>query len=299
MSRRASALVYATLVLVMLFWAGNSIVARALHGQISPFSLAFCRWAIASLLLLPFAWPKLVADRSQILKQWRSVLFLGVIGVGCYNTLLYYGLQFTTASNALLIQASTPLFVLILNYVFFGTRPTSLIIIAVLVSALGVLVVVFHADPAAMLALKFGAGDALVLAAAVAWALYTALLRLRPAIHALSFLAATFVVGAIAVLPAAVREYELHSVTMTSDLLLGIFYVATFPSVLAFLLYNGAVDKIGGGAAGQMLSLQPVFGALLASLILGEPLHGYHLVGIVIIFSGIGLSLGNTHQVPR
>lgn len=277
----------------MLLWAGNSIVARAIHTQIAPFSLAFCRWTGALLILLPFASHRLVKDWQLIQKHWRSILLLGVLGVASYNTLLYFGLQHTTATNALLIQASVPLFVLVFDFTFFRARPSKLMAVGVVVSALGVAIIVFRADPHALLALRFGNGDGFVLTAALAWALYTALLRIRPSIHPLSFLAATFAIGAVLMFPLAVYEHQFSPIHVTSSVLLGVVYVSIFPSVIAFLLYNRAVAEIGAGAAGQMASLQPVFGALLAAFILNESLWSYHLVGMVVIALGIGLAVSS------
>jgi drug/metabolite transporter (DMT)-like permease len=283
--------VYATLSLVMLLWAGNSIVARAVHDSIPPFSLAFFRWTGALLVLLAWARMTLPADAAAIRRHWRPILLLGAVGVGCFNALLYSGLRYTTATNALLIQAAIPATVLIFDRILFRVRPRLAQIAGVTIAALGVIVIIFRADPAALLALSFGRGDALVLAAVVAWALYTALLKLRPPIAAASFLFVTFLIGAVAMLPPAIAEWQAGLLHPTHGALLGIAYVAIFPSVLAYFLFNKAVAEIGAGPAGQMIALQPLFGALLAMLLLGETLHRYHLAGMALILAGIALPL--------
>lgn len=285
--------IYATLVIVILLWVGNSIIGRAIHDQIGPFSLSFCRWTGALLILLPFAWRGLIRDWRQIRRGWVSVLTLGILGVASYNTLLYFGLRHTTASNALLIQASIPLFVLIFDFAFFRTIPSRQMAVGVLVSALGVAIIVFRADPHALLALRFGIGDAFVLTAAIAWALYTALLRTRPAIQPLSFLAATSMVGASLMLAPAAYEQGAAPIQLTAAVMLGLAYVIVLPSVVAFLLYNRAVAAIGAAAAGQMMSLQPIFGALLAALLLNEPLRSYHGIGMATISLGIAFAISS------
>lgn len=279
------------LAIVVLFWAGNSIVARAVHDQIPPFSLAFGRWMGALLILMPLAFRHIVADRAEIRRHWRIIGLLALTGIGMFNALLYSGLQYTTASNGLLIQAGIPALVLLLDFVFFRTRPRPIEVVGVTLALLGVFTIVFRADPAAFASLQFGKGDALVCCAVIVWAIYTSLLRLRPAIHPISFLATTFLIGAVVMLPFAAREWWTHPIIFTPAVCLAIAYVATFPSLIAYLLYNRAVGILGAGAAGQMISLQPLFGALLAAAILSEPLHPYHLAGMALILIGIALPL--------
>lgn len=287
--------VYALLALVMLIWAGNSIVARAAHMMIPPFSLAFGRWIGASAILLPFAWRKIAADWPLVRQHWRSILLLGVIGVGLFNAFLYTGLHYTTASNGLLIQAMLPALVLAFDALIFRTRPGRAQMAGVAIAAAGVVVIVFRADPATLLALRFGPGDALILCGVAAWSLYTALLRLAPPIHPLSFLSLTFLIGAGMMLPPAISEWRHFTIHFTPAVIASFAYVAILPSLVAYRLFNMAVRVIGAGAAGQMISLQPLFGALLAALLLGEPLYGYHLTGMALILLGIVVPL----VIPR
>ncbi|PZU08612.1 DMT family transporter [Sphingomonas sp.] len=283
--------IYGLLIFVTLLWAGNSIVARAIHTDIPPFTLALFRWTGALLLLLPFAMRHVRADRAEIARSWPIILLIGAVGVGCFNALLYSGLQYTTATNGLLIQAAIPALVLLLNRLFFGVRARLAEIVGVLMAAAGVLTIIFRADPAALLGLEFGRGDALVLGAVVMWGLYTAFLRLRPPIHPLSLIATTFLIGVIVMLPFSIWELGHRPLRLNEGVLLGIGYVAIFPSIIAYMLYNQAVAEIGAGAAGQMISLQPLFGALLAALLLSEPLHPYHFAGMALIVGGIVLPI--------
>ncbi|MEW9856767.1 DMT family transporter [Novosphingobium sp. M1R2S20] len=288
---RSRWVVYATLVLVMMLWAGNSIVARAVHDEIGPFSLAFFRWLGATSIVLPFAARGLLAERGVIGRHWRPILLLGVVGVGAFNALLYSGLQYTTATNGLLIQAGIPTFVLIFDRILFGTRPRQAAVVGVAVSAIGVATIVFRADPAALLALRFGIGDVLILAGVLAWSLYTALLRTRPPLSGTSFLAVTFLIGAVVMFPFAAWEWSVRPLRFSHEVILAIAYVAVLPSTVAYYLFNRAVADIGAASAGNMISLQPLLGALLAAPILGEDLHAYHAVGILLISSGIVISL--------
>jgi drug/metabolite transporter (DMT)-like permease len=279
---------YAMLGLVMLFWAGNSIVGRAVRDDIPPFLLAFVRWSGALLILAPFALRHAIADWPAIRREWRPVLLLGLFGVGAFNGLLYSGLRYTTATNGLLLQALIPSLVLIVSAIAFRERAPIGQVAGVLLSTIGVAVIVFRGELAAIMALHFGFGDVLILAACVCWAIYTACLRLRPAIHAESFVFATFVIGAAVMAPFAASEAgEIAAMRWGPHVFAAFAYVAIFPSVIAYFLYNAAVAQIGAGAAGQTISLMPLFGAFLAMELLDEPLHGYHAVGMALILGGI------------
>lgn len=283
--------VYLLLVLVMLLWSGNSIVARALHEQLPPFTLAFLRWTGASLIMVPIAWRYIRADRAMIRQHWGVILLLGMVGVGSFNAFMYSGLQYTTAANSLLVQAAIPALVLLLDRLLFRTRPRLAQIAGCIVAAAGVAVIFFRADPAALATLSFNRGDALVLCAVILWSLYTVLLRLRPRINGLSFLALTIVIGMLAMAPFAAVELQTRSVILSPGAYAGIAYVTIFPSIIAYFLFNWSVEQIGAGDAGQVINLQPLFGALLAALILGEPLHLYHIGGMALILLGIAIPL--------
>ncbi|HEY0960443.1 MAG TPA: DMT family transporter [Novosphingobium sp.] len=290
--------VYAMLIVVLLLWAGNSIVGRAVRDDIPPFSLALFRWTGALAILLPFAWRRILRDRKTIMARWPVILMLGALGVGAFNALLYSGLRHTTATNALLIQAGIPALVLAFDFAIFKNRPSPAQIAGVTIAATGVATIVFKADPSAVFALRFGQGDLLVLAAVVAWGLYTALLRLRPPIDPLSFLALTFMIGVAAMLPGAAVEWRHATIRATPVVIGAIAYVALLPSLVAYLLFNRAVAEIGAADAGQVISLQPLFGALLAAPLLGEALHPYHAAGMVLILLGLAVPLALRRATP-
>jgi drug/metabolite transporter (DMT)-like permease len=294
LSRRRTAdhRAYAMLGIVMLFWAGNSIIGRAIRDDIPPFTLALVRWAGALCIIGPFAARHVRADRAVLQRHWKTVLLLGLVGVASFNALLYSGLRYTTATNGLLLQAAIPALVLVFDRSLFRTRPSLWQVVGVGLSTLGVVLIVFRGDPQAILSLSFGKGDLLVLGAVVAWSLYTSLLRLRPPMHPSSFLAATFAIGAVAMLPLAGLEWRGIAAIRWRPEIFGAFaYVAVLPSVVAYRLYNAAVAKIGAARAGQTTSLMPLFGALLAAPLLHESLHGYHVAGMMLILGGIATSV--------
>ena len=282
---------FALLGLVMVLWAGNSIVGRAVRFDVPPLTLAFVRWFGASLILLPFAWRPLRRDWPAIRAAWKSVLLLGLLGVGAFNALLYSGLQYTTATNALLLQAGIPAAVVAFDRLFFGERSPWIQNLGVLFAILGVSAVVFEGDFSRALNLHFGAGDLLVLASIVVWALYTVFLRLRPQIDPVSFVAATFLIGAVTMAPLALIEALSGQHIRWTALAIGSFaYVCVLPSIVAYFIFNWAAGVVGPARSGVAITLMPIFGAFLSAALLGEALHGYHFVGMVLIVLGIALS---------
>lgn len=282
---------FAALALVMLLWAGNSIVGRAVRDDVPPFTLAFIRWIGALAVVMPFAWRHLSRDRTALRRHWKIVLTLGLVGVAAFNGLLYTGLRHTTATNALLLQAAIPGLVLLFDRALFGVRATSWQVLGVIVSTLGVLAIVTRGLPEALLGLQLGAGELLILAAVLAWSLYTSLLKLRPKIHPLTFLVATFAIAAAAMAPLAAHEWQQGERIVWGPLALGsMAYVALLPSAVAYGLYNAAVADLGAGRAGQAITLMPLLGAALATALLNEPLLGFHYAGMALILAGIVVS---------
>ena len=279
---------YLLLTLVVLFWAGNAVVGRAARDLVPPFTLAFLRWSGALVLAAPFALRTLPADLPALRKHWPILLVLGLLGVAAFNALLYSGVHFTTATNAVLIQASIPPLIALVAFGLFRQPTNARQIGAMLLSMTGVVIVVCRGDPAVLLHMKVGLGDALILIASASWAFYSVLLRKRPAVHPLSFLACTFAIGVAAMAPLALMEAASgRHVVWGAPAFSAVAYVAVFPSVVAYLLYNRGVDLVGAARAGQFINLMPLFGAMLAVALLGEPLRGFHLLGGGLIVAGI------------
>lgn len=279
---------YPLLTVTALFWAGNSIVGRAARDLVPPAALSFWRWTFALALLLPLAWPHLKRDWPVLRANWPIVALLGALAIGSFNILLYTGLQSTTALNSMLIQSALPALVLVVGALVMGDRTSPRQIAGVLISLVGVLAIIARGDPAMLWGLQLNVGDAIIGGAVLLWALYSVLLRRRPAVHPLSFLAASMVVGIAVIVPFYVHELlSGRRIVPATGSALAIAYVSIFPSFLAYLFFNRGVELIGSAATGQYMNVMPLMGAGLAMLFLGEQLHLFHIAGLALIVVGI------------
>lgn len=279
---------YPLLSMTALFWAGNSIVGRAARELVPPAALSFWRWTFALALLLPLAWPHLKRDWPALRQHWPVMAILGALGIGAFNTLLYSGLQTTTALNSMLIQSAQPALILMLGGLVMRDRTSARQVAGVLVSLAGVLIVIARGDLALLLALRLNAGDAIIAFAVLIWALYSVLLRKRPPVHPLSFLAASIMVGLVVIAPVYLMELASgRRIVPETGSALAIAYVSIFPSFLAYLFFNRGVELIGSAATAQFMNVMPLMGAGLAMLFLGETLHLFHVAGLALVLAGI------------
>jgi drug/metabolite transporter (DMT)-like permease len=279
------------ILITMLCWAGNFIAARGVRADVPPITLAMIRWIGAFVILLPFAWPHLKRDLPTILRRWRIMLALSVIGITCFNTFAYIGLQYTVAMNAVLLQSSMPVMIALVVFATYREKPTLFQIIGVAVSLSGVVYVVVQGDLAVLLTLAINRGDLWIVAAMASWAVYTALLRERPQIHWLSFIAATFFLGSLVLSPFWAMEVASgRTVNPSWAAAAASFYMVLFPAVIAYICYNRAVHLAGANWVAPFFHLIPVLGSILAILILGERIQFYHALGFVLVMSGIAIA---------
>jgi len=284
---------YGLLVLTTLFWAGNFVLGRAVHLDVPPLGLSFWRWLTALVIILPFAIPHWRASRQVIKKNWFILLVLSVFSVGCFNTMIYLGLQTAPASNSILLQSACPILILIISWLFFREKVTLLQGVGMLLSLFGVVVVVTEGSPSAIMDMSFlNAGTAWILLGVLCWAIYSSLLRLRPdGLSPFGFFALTVLVGVVVLLPFYLYE-TLSGRAMPFNLISvsSVLYLSIFPSILAYLFWNKAIAELGPARAGQFIHLVPAFGITMAILFLGEPLQGFHVSGFLLILGGIWLA---------
>jgi len=250
--------------------------------------LNLVRWTGAALILAALSGPAFWRHRRALWRERRLVVGLGLSGIGGFHLLQYTALAHTTVINVALITATTPLYVALIARVLSGDRLDARRALGVALSIIGAVVVVSRGDPAALARLEVRGGDLVQCVAVTLWALYTVLLRWRPAdIPALPFLLATLLPGLLLSLATyAGRDFHLE---MSGEVALGLSYLVLFPSTLAYLAWGAGVKALGPQAAGAFSNLVPVYGALLAVLLLGEPFRAYHLTAAALVALGIWL----------
>ncbi len=289
LSAQASA--YLLLCATALFWAGNMVVARAMRHDISPIAMAFYRWLIAGLILTPFVLSEL-RDKLPVIRRASKVLFvLGLIGVSTFNTISYAAMRHTSANTGALFNSTVPIWILLLSWLVLREPMALRQALGVIVSMLGVVLIVTRGALATITTLSFNAGDLWLLGAMAMWAVYTLLLRWKPAeLSTPGFLACIIMFGlpllaaAYAIELAWGRRFDLNLQTAAT-----LAYYGVFPSVLAYLFFNRGVEVLGAARAGVFVHLVPVFGFVLSALFLDEPPQWFHFTGIALVFCGIWL----------
>ncbi len=279
---------YLLLSITALCWAGNAIVGRLAAGHIPPVTLSFLRWFLAFLIILPFAWKHLVRDWRAIRANLGIMIVLSVTGIGAFNTMQYWALEHTQALNTLLLQSAGPLFVAMWSLVLLGIRLTPAQAIGIALSFCGVLMILLHGDLTTLKNIEFNRGDLIFILALLMFGLYSVLSLKRPEIHGLSFVGFTFGAGAACLIPLYIWELAARPpIEFDAVNLLTLFYVAVFPSTVAYLCFNRGVQLIGANRAAPFFHMIPVFGAVMAFVFLGERPQLFHIVGFALVLTGV------------
>lgn len=287
---------YALLSFASLAWAGNIVVARAVHAAIPPVSLAFCRWASAFLILLPILLPRLRRRRAALLREWKLVLMLGLVGIAGFTALQYTALNTISAVNVALINVVSPVVIPMLVRIFWREGLSLRQALGIGVSLFGAAFVVLRGDPALILAHGLAEGDAVMLVAMLCWSMYVTLLSRRPDdLDSATLLVASIIPALVVLLPVWlweigwVRPMRIDAVTF-----LVIAYIGPVATALAYLGYTAAVPAVGPTRAGLFIHLMPPFAAVLGMIFLNERLHAFHYLGAAAIFAGLYLTTART-----
>jgi drug/metabolite transporter (DMT)-like permease len=283
---------YLLLTLTVLFWSGNFVLGRGIRELIPPISLNFWRWVGALVILTPFSWRAVRRQRALLLTHWKLLALLALPSITIFNMFIYTALQTATAINTALVNAMIPIFIAIISWVVFKERLTLRQAAGVCISLAGLVFIVTRGNYAALRMLTLSSGDFWTLGASLSWAIYSVMLRKRPAgMDPVAFLTVIILFGLLYALPLYAWEvWHRGGFKLTVPSLAAMSYVALFPSVLSYIFWNSGVVKVGANRAGIFIHLMPVFSVVLAMLFLGERLHLFHFFGIVLIFIGIVLT---------
>ena len=280
-----------------IIWAGNFVIARGVNQQIPPITLAFFRWSLATVLMLPIAFNKFRSE-LHILKKHKSYLFwVALSGITLFNTCLYISGHYTTAINmALISTTSSPIFATTLAILFIGERINKYRLMGMMVCLSGVLLLISKGSFQTLLSFTFSVGDLWALAGAFSFAVYNVLVRKKPAtISATTFLLAIFGLGTILILPGfLIEQTNAAPIVWNNALVMSLIYLGAGTSVISFMCWNAAIKRIGAGTTVLFGNLIPIISTIEAVIFLNEPFRQIHMIsaGIVII----GLILANTRQ---
>jgi drug/metabolite transporter (DMT)-like permease len=282
---------YFLLSLTSFFWALNWVLARDVRFDVGPNVTALGRWLVALVIILPLAAPHLKRDWPQIKGNAGVLILLSLTGAGGYNALSYAGVKITTALNAMLLNATVPFFIMGLSWLFLRERLSLRQVAGLGVSFAGALWIIGEGDLGRLAALQFNRGDLLVLTAMLCWATYTIIVKRHPVtIHLFSFVAVLSVTAVLALLPLSVYEAASQVPHITPRVVAVCLYMGIGPSILCYVFWSKGIAAIGPSRTGLFLYLVPVFGAVLSSVILGEHLALFHVVGFALVLLGLAVS---------
>ena len=284
---------YLMLVLATLFWAGNFNVGKvAFIENIPPFSLAFFRWLLVWIILLPFTFKEILKIKKEILKNLPLLFLLGFTSVAVFTSFTYNALNYTQVINASLFNTAIPAMIILVCFLLKIEKTNIYQLSGLLVSISGILVIITRLNLNTLLSLDFNRGDLFMLGGVIAWGIYSAFLKKRT--FKVSLLAQVQIfcsLGLLILFPAFLYELmQGKTLVANYNLFYILLYVAIFPSIGSYYCWAGAVSIIGANQAGIFLSLIPLFSTIFAIIFFNEKFLFFHFIGSILIIIGLFLS---------
>lgn len=282
---------YLCAVAATLFWSGNFTVARGMTENIPPVSLAFWRWTTAVILLTPIALKYLIKDWHIVKSNLRYLIITSILGVTLFNTLIYIGGHTTTAINLSLIAITFPVFIIIISRFLYDEAITINKWLGILLVIAGVVTLVTKGDFSILKNLHFARGDLWMLLAAITFAIYSILVKHKPAeLGIRSFQLSTFLLGLLFLSPfyiweSSTTDFQIQSINSTT--FYSIIYLGLFASLFSYILWGKAVENIGPTKSSIIYYTLPVFSGILAYIILGEKIELIHIISMLLIMMGV------------
>ncbi len=284
---------YIFLILTTLFWSGNFIVGKAASlFEIPPFTLNFYRWTFAWLILAPFTLPEIIKKKNHIFENILLIIILGITSITIFNSIVYYSLNFTQVISGVLMISTIPVMIIIFCSLLKIEKTNIYQILGVIFSLSGVVVIITKSNLNILLNLNFNKGDLWMVVAMFSWAMYSALLRKKKfELSQLSLLQTIISAGLIFLFPAYMIELALgYRATINVPFVFTLTYVVIFPGLASFIFWIKGISIIGSNRSGIFLHLMPIFSTILAMIIFKEKFMTYHLIGAILIITGIILS---------
>ena len=284
---------YLMLVCATLFWAGNFNVGKiAFIENIPPFSLAFFRWLLVWIILLPFTFKEILKIKRDIFKNLPLLFLLGFTSVAVFSSFTYNALNYTQIINASLFNTAIPAMIILVCFLLKIEKTNIFQLSGLLISILGILVIITRLDVNILLSLDFNRGDLFMLGGVIAWGIYSAFLKKRTFEVSLLALIQIFCsLGLLILFPTFLYELiQGKTLAVNEDFFYILLYVAIFPSIGSYYCWAGAVSIIGANRAGIFLSLIPLFSTIFAIMFFNEKFLFFHFIGSILIIIGLFLS---------
>ena len=275
--------------------ASNLVVARGGVEYVPPISLAFWRWTVVVLILLPFAYSFLIKNLKVIKKEFKKLFFLGAMGCGVCGAFPFLAGETTTVTNMGIIYTSSPIFIILISAIFFNEKVNFIKIIGLVSCLIGVFAIIIKGDLNLLLNLSFTIGDLWMLAAAIGWALYSIYLfywKSELPIFQRFTLVAFF--GAVSLFPFyIIEEIAVQRTLFNSQFFLWVVFAAISPGIIAFTLYTQAQKSLGASLTGFTLYIFTIYAAIYGFIFFNEKLEFFHYIGPILVFFGVYLAKKN------
>lgn len=274
--------------ITVTIWSFNIILAKYFAESVMPFQISLGRWIIALMILFPFTIREIIKNRDIVIKNIKYIVILAILGVVFSNTFIYKAAQTTEPINIGLLQITFPLFLTILSVAFLHKSLDFKQIIGMIIAILGVVVVLVRGDLTELSKIKIHIGDGFMILNTMFFALYSFLQSKRPKeLSQKAMLSLTALGGVIFLLPIT---YSFEGIPSLSQTNIELFvFLGIFNSVIAFLLWNTSLEKIGQIKAGMFFYLMPLLTAVFSFFIFGEKIVFFEVIGGVLIIGGLVL----------
>ena len=293
---------YLFALLATVVWSGNFVVARGLAGALSPVELSFWRWSIAFLTILPFAGRSLLRSLPLVRGTWGKVILMALLGITCFNTFIYQAGHTTDATNMSLLATASPIVMAAIAHLFLRERLSRFQFFGLCGALCGVIILVSRGRLGTLLGLRFAQGDLWMILSVFLFAVYSLMLRCRPkAFPQKAFLALLIGIGVLGLIPPLLWQAADTGLSpLDGSILSALIYIGVGASVVSFLAWSLAIERIGMVRAGIIYNSIPLFASLEATLVLGESITLPQMIGGVLIIGGICYaSFGDLYAARR
>ena len=284
--------IYLKLLLTALFWGGTFVAGRLVTQNVGPYSIAFLRFTIASILLLLLTW-RIEGKLPELKKsQIMPVILLGIIGIFIYNVMFFKALKIIEAGRASLIIATCPIFITICSTIFLKEKINPVKGLGIVISVCGAIIVISKGNINRIFDGGLGLGELYIFCCVLSWVAYSLIGKaVMKNLSPLASVSYSATVGAIALLLPAFFEGLAQNIASQSALdWLCISYLGVFGTVIGFVWYYQGVERIGPTKAGLFINFVPISAILCAFFILREPITPSLAAGAVLVISGVYLT---------